>query len=104
MAARKSQLDYQEHEVESRLGNGLQARFDDFLYFKFKPFGIIGVPDRILLLKGGRLIFIELKKPGGIVKPWQKRMHIRLRRLGFRVELVWTYDQVDGFLDHLLYD
>lgn len=106
MAGRSSAPNVSEDDVEKRLGELLLAAFgDDFLYFKFKPFGIIGVPDRILLLKGGKLVFIELKKPkGSRVFPWQRRMHANLRRLGFRIELIYTYDQVAGLVDHLLYD
>jgi hypothetical protein len=87
---------YLENRVEDKLAKGVKA-FGG-LAFKFKPFGIIGVPDRIVLLPGGRLIFVELKKPDGTVKPWQTRMHETLRNLGFRVEVLFTLSQVATFL------
>lgn len=85
-----------EEDVENRLAKGVIALGG--IAFKFKPFGIIGVPDRIVLLPGGRLIFVELKKVDGVVAPWQRRMHARLRKLGFRVELLWSYTDVDRLL------
>lgn len=87
---------YFEDKVEDRLAEGVKALGG--LAFKFKPLGIIGVPDRIVLLPGGRLIFVELKKPDGTVKPWQRRMHETLRGLGFRVEVLWSLGMVDTFI------
>lgn len=45
-----------------------------------------GVPDRILLLPGGRVYFVELKRPkGGKVDPLQKWWKRQLEGLGFTV-------------------
>ena len=89
-------MSYLEDKVETALAEGIEALGG--IAFKFKPFGIIGVPDRIVLLPGGRLIFVELKKPDGTVKSWQTRMHAKLRELGFRVELLWSLEEVESFL------
>jgi hypothetical protein len=86
-----------EAKVEDALAEGVTALGG--IAFKFKPFGVIGVPDRIVLLPGGVLIFVELKRPiGGVVKPWQSRMHEKLRNLGFRVEVLSTIQLVHRFL------
>lgn len=46
--------------------------------------GFAGVPDRIVLLPGGRIVFVELKKPkGGKVSKLQKWWRQRLQGLGF---------------------
>jgi len=46
---------------------------------------VSGLPDRMVLLPGGRLIFVELKSPTGTVAPHQTVIHSRLRKLGFEV-------------------
>lgn len=47
--------------------------------------GWSGVPDRIILLPGGRIIFAETKRPkGGRYSPMQCYWADRIRALGFR--------------------
>lgn len=56
--------------------------------------GWSGVPDRIILLPGGRVLFAETKRPqGGRVAPLQAWWADQLRRLGFRH--VWIYRRED---------
>ena len=46
--------------------------------------GFAGVPDRIILLPGSRVIFAETKRPkGGRVAPIQEWWARQLKRLGF---------------------
>ena len=46
------------------------------------------VPDRLLLMPGGRAIFVECKAPGEKPRPEQGRELARLKALGF--EAYWT--------------
>lgn len=50
---------------------------------KFVSPGTDGMPDRLVLLPGGRLAFVELKAPGKEPRPLQLLRHAQLRRLGF---------------------
>ena len=53
--------------------------------------GWAGVPDRIILLPGGRIIFAETKRPkGGEVRKLQAWWHQKLRSLGFTCWLVYN--------------
>jgi hypothetical protein len=47
-----------------------------------------GLPDRLCLLPGGQLLFVEVKTTGEKPRPIQVLMHMTLRRLGFQVEVI----------------
>lgn len=55
---------------------------------------VSGLPDRLVLLPGGRAFFVELKSPTGTVKPHQTVVHHRLARLGFPVIVLPTVESV----------
>ena len=55
---------------------------------------VSGLPDRLVLLPGGRVIFVELKSPTGTVAPHQTVVHNRLRALGFPVYVLSTLEMV----------
>ena len=60
--------------------------------------GWSGVPDRIVLLPGGRVIFVETKRPkGGHLSELQKWWAGRLLALGFDCETVWNDRDLDAF-------
>lgn len=69
---------------------------------KFIPDVDNGMPDRVVMLPGGVLLWVETKKPkGGKVSSLQREQHRRLRALGQRVEVVWTKEDADALLSEL---
>ena len=54
-----------------------------------------GAPDRLVILPGGKMIFVECKAPGQSCRPHQLREHDRLRRLGVTVLVIDDRDQID---------
>lgn len=57
--------------------------------------GWSGVPDRIILLPGGRVMFAELKRPaGGTVGKLQKWWADKLSALGFLHLWIWGPEDV----------
>lgn len=81
-----------ESAVEERLVKEVKARRGWAI--KFIPV-VRGLPDRIVLLPGGRIFFVELKRPkGGVVSGAQRVVHSKLRRLGFQVDIVSSIDEV----------
>lgn len=65
--------------------------------YKFTSPGRRAVPDRLVLLPGGRLVFVECKAPGETARPDQVREHNRLRALGFKVVVLDSKD-LEGIL------
>ena len=68
---------------------------------KFVSPGFDGMPDRIVLLPGGHIGFVEVKAPGKKPRPLQLSRHGLLRRLGFRVYVLDEEQQIGGILDEL---
>ena len=60
--------------------------------------GTDGMPDRMVLLPGGRIAFAELKAPGRKPRPLQLRRMAQLSRLGFRVYVIDGPEQINEIL------
>ena len=68
------------------------------LCVKFPPLFFRGFPDRIVLLPGAVIAFVETKDTGKKPRPIQERVHAKLRKLGFRVEVIDSKEGVDNFI------
>lgn len=82
---------------------GLKKRVESVggLCWKLTCPGTIGVPDRIVLLPGGRLVFVELKDTGKRLRAIQQFRHKQLQALGFDVVSIDSKKQLEGFGDDL---
>lgn len=63
---------------------------------------LIGLPDRMCLFPGHKIVFVELKTTGRKPKRIQAHMHNKLRALGFRVEVIDTVESVINFVDDII--
>ena len=63
--------------------------------------GFDGMPDRIVLLPGGRMGFIEVKVPGKAPRPLQEARHRMLRMLGDRVYVLDRAEQIIQILEDI---
>ena len=68
---------------------------------KFTSPGWAGAPDRLVLLPGGRLAFVEVKAPGKTLRPLQVKRKGQLEALGFRVHVIDRPEQIGGALDEI---
>ena len=68
---------------------------------KFVSPSFDGMPDRIVLLPGGHIGFVEVKAPGEKPRPLQLSRHGLLRRLGFKVYVLDNEQQIGGLLDEI---
>jgi len=86
-----------EATVENHLRKGVKLLRG--LCIKLNPFSARGIPDRMVLLPGGVVLFVELKRPvGGKFEPLQERIQDKLRKMGFTVVVCYTKTQVDELL------
>lgn len=60
--------------------------------YKFVSPSRRAVPDRLVLLPGGKVIFVECKAPGEKPRPDQLREHARLFALGHQVVVLDSKD------------
>ena len=68
------------------------------LCLKFVSPGYAGLPDRLILMPGGRMAFVEVKAPGEKPRPLQVYMHAQLRILGFDVYVIDCRQQIPEVL------
>lgn len=68
---------------------------------KFVSPGLDGMPDRLVILPGGRLAFVEVKAPGKKPRPLQLRRMKQLLQLGFRCYVIDQVDMIGGILDEI---
>lgn len=88
-----------EKDIEAKLREGIR-KIGGRAYKWVSP-GNTGVPDRIITLPGGRVIFVELKTETGRVSPIQERQIDFLRKLGMDVRVLKGLDEVNAFLEEV---
>ena len=71
------------------------------LAFKFTSPGNDGVPDRLAVLPGGTIYFIELKTDRGRLTPIQRWQQDRLRQLGVNVAVIKGMDEAAEFIEEV---
>ena len=69
--------------------------------FKFNSMGCNGVPDRLVLLPGRKIAFIEVKAPGEVMRPLQKRRKRQIEVLGFPVYCLDNQEGIEVILDEV---
>jgi hypothetical protein len=87
-----------ESEVEFVLKSTIKKKGG--LCIKMLP-TITGLPDRLILMPGGRHHFVELKRTNGKVSKVQKVWFKRLERLGHPVTVLYGTEDVRRFCDLL---
>ena len=85
-----------EKTIEAKLWHAVKAAGG--IAPKFVSPGLDGVPDRLVLLPGGKIAFIELKAPGKKLRPLQVRRKRQLEALGFSVYCIDSPEQIGGII------
>lgn len=72
--------------------------------YKWVAPGNRGVPDRILILPGGRIYFVELKTDSGRLTAIQIRQQKRLKELGANVRTLYGMGEIEAFAREVMRD
>ena len=86
-----------EKQIEAKLVSAVERRGG--LCPKWVSPGLDGVPDRVILFPAGRMAFAETKAPGRHLRPLQAVRKAQLERLGYRVFVIDSPDQIEGALN-----
>lgn len=84
-----------ERDLEARCGKRVKRCGGQFV----KLIGTTGLPDRMILLPGGRIFFVEFKTPIGRLSKMQKWWLRQLHKLEFNVFVVRSEDHFIELLD-----
>jgi hypothetical protein len=68
------------------------------LVFKLAPTHV-GLPDRLLVLPTGRILFVELKTTTGTLSPAQRELHRRLAAHGAPVTVLYGLGEIRTWAD-----
>ncbi len=88
-----------EKMIEQKLVRAVKAAGG--IAVKFVSPGFDGMPDRLVLLPGAKIAFIEVKRVGCKPCPLQLRRHELLRTLGFLVYVLDDERQIGGILNEI---
>lgn len=88
-----------EKTIENKLKTAVKEKGG--LCLKFTSPGFDGVPDRIILMSGGKMAFAEIKAPGKKLRPLQERRKRQLETLGFSVFCIDNTECIGGVVDEI---
>lgn len=88
-----------ERTVEQHLVHGLEKIGVSCI--KFIPDLMRGMPDRMVLLPGGRIIWVELKTDTGHLETIQQVRHRELEKAGQIVKVVWSVEEADNLIEEI---
>ena len=69
---------------------------------KFTSPGFDGMPDRLMLMPGGRMAFVEVKAPGESPRALQTARHRLLRLLGFQVYVLDSQEDIAKIIEEVM--
>lgn len=61
-----------------------------------------GLPDRLVLFFPAKTVFVELKAPGKMMRPLQRKRRYQLMKLGFPVLCIDRVQQIKPFIEAVL--
>lgn len=93
--------DFDDHMRESVIERAFVKAVADAggIAYKLNSLSANGLPDRLVLFFSGKCVFVELKAPGKMMRPLQRKRRIELERLGFPVLCIDRMEQIKPVID-----
>ena len=88
-----------EQEIEQQLVRAVKKMGGRAV--KFMSPGFDGMPDRLVLLPGGKCGFVEVKAPGKKPRALQLVRHEMLKELGFKVYVLDAKEQIEEIINDI---
>lgn len=85
-----------EKKVEQKLVREVKRL--DGLCLKIYSAWFTGLPDRLVIIPGAGMRFVELKGKKGVLSPRQASVHRRLAQVGAEVTVISSKEEVDIFI------
>lgn len=89
-----------EQKIEEQLVKAVRGQ--NGLCLKINSTSMTGLPDRLLLLPGGKLAFVEVKRPGGKPRPIQVKRMNDLKQLGFYCYVLDRLEDIQSIIEEVL--
>lgn len=89
-----------EASVEQRLKKKVNEHGG--LALKLVSPGFAGVPDRLVLFSGSKVVFVELKAPSKKLRALQLKRKKQLEAIGFKVFKIDSYEAIDRLLEEMV--
>lgn len=86
-----------EESLETYMRRQVARRLKGRMY-KLLPGITKGIPDRLVLLPGGRIFLVELKAEDGEASPAQKNLHRQMAELGTDVVMLTGRPEVEAWI------
>ena len=85
--------------IERKLVQAVKA--NKGMYIKLLSDQLSGLPDRLCLFPNQKIVFVELKTTSQKPKRIQCFIHKKLKKLGFRVEIIDSTEQITKFIESI---
>ena len=86
---------------ERRIENRIKRAVESIGGLAVKQAGTAGMPDRLIILPGGRHLWLELKAKGGRLSKLQELAIARLRAMGCEVDVVTGPVEAEDYIARL---
>lgn len=90
------------HQLEKEIEKACCKKVKELGGLAIKLGSYNGIPDRMFLLPGAKIFFVEFKRPGGRVRKLQYWWRNQLLRLGFSSYIIDNVEDFELMLDGVM--